>query len=313
MKIFIELPTWLGDTVMCTGAISNIVKNYPNSTIVLFGSFVSIQVLKNLPNLDKVVIDNSKKGGNRYINLVKIAKNLGYFDIAISFRRTFSSKFLLFFIKSNQKYSYKRYTKKHIHQVVRYDDFINRSLNIKNDNLKLVLYSKAHIYKKKTLGLNPGSTYGSAKRWYAKEFAQSAIFLSKYYDIVIFGSSNEKKIANDICSILDENLVKNYSNEVGKTTISELISKIAGLDLFITNDSGSMHIAAAYKIKSVCIFGPTNYIETCQFDNENSIILTKNLSCAPCMKRVCPLIHHNCMKQITSNDLLKALGYENVK
>ena len=100
---------------------------------------------------------------------------------------------------------------------------------------------------------------------------------------------------------------------MGKTTISELVSKIAGLDLFITNDSGSMHIAAAYKIKSVCIFGPTNYIETCQFDNENSIILTKNLSCAPCMKRVCPLIHHNCMKQITSNDLLKALGYENVK
>ena len=94
----------------------------------------------------------------------------------------------------------------------------------------------------------------------------------------------------------------------GLTTIPELIEKIAGLSLFITNDSGPMHIAAAYKVKTVSIFGPTKFTETNQWRNDkNGLIVTKNLDCAPCMKRECPLKHHNCMKLVTANDVLEAI------
>ena len=89
-----------------------------------------------------------------------------------------------------------------------------------------------------------------------------------------------------------------------KTSISELASQIKGLDLFITGDSGPMHIAASFQIPTVAIFGSTRHQETSQWQNQHSKIAKKNLSCQPCMKRTCPLLHHNCMKMIGSNDIL---------
>ncbi|OCL83695.1 MULTISPECIES: glycosyltransferase family 9 protein [Arcobacteraceae] len=306
-KIFIEIPTWLGDAIMATPAIENIIKSYPEAKITLLGSYVSTQAYKDYPNIEKVIVDNTKKDGNRYLNLIKLAKSLGDFDIAISFRRSFTSKFLLFFINAKKKLGYKRLTKKEIHLAIRYNDFINKFLNLNNKVGDLKLYFEAFKYDKATLGINPGATYGSAKRWYPEEFSKVAINLASKYDIVIFGGPSEVDIAKDIENELIKNGVTNYQNLAGKTSIKELIEKIAGLELFITNDSGPMHIAAAYKVKTIAIFGPTKFTETNQWNNPNGLIVTKNLECAPCMKRACPLKHHNCMKLITANDVLKEI------
>ncbi|MEZ4693114.1 MAG: glycosyltransferase family 9 protein [Aliarcobacter sp.] len=308
MKIFIEIPTWLGDAIMTTPAIQNIIKTYPDAKITLLGSFVSTQAFKDYPNIEKVLVDDTKKSGNRYKNLISLAKSIGKVDLAISFRRSFSSKFMMFFVKAKKKFNYKRLTKQEIHLCIRYNDFVNKVLNLNNQVGDLKLYFKPFSYSKPTLGINPGATYGSAKRWYPNEFAKVAITLASKYDIVIFGGPAETDIANDIEKELIKNGITNYQNLAGKTTIPELIEKIAGLDLFITNDSGPMHIAAAYKTKTIAIFGPTKFTETNQWNNDkNGLIVTKNLECAPCMKRSCPLKHHNCMKEITADDVLKAV------
>ncbi|MFV7791036.1 glycosyltransferase family 9 protein [Aliarcobacter lanthieri] len=307
MKIFIEIPSWLGDAIMATPAIENIIKTYPESKIILLGSYVSTQAFQGYPNIEKVIVDDTKKNGNRYKNLISLAKSIGKVDIALSFRRSFSSKFMMFFIKAKKKFNYRRLTKKEIHLAIRYNDFVNKVLNLNNEVGDLKLYFKAFVYSKPTLGINPGATYGSAKRWYPEEFAKVTIYLASKYDIVIFGGPTETDIAIDIEDELIKQGIKNYQNLAGKTTIPELIEKIAGLDLFITNDSGPMHIAAAYKVKTVAIFGPTKFTETNQWRNPNGIIVTKNLDCAPCMKRVCPLKHHNCMKNISADDILKSL------
>lgn len=308
MKIFIEIPTWLGDAIMTTPAIQNIIKTYPDAKITLLGSFVSTQAFKDYPNIEKVLVDDTKKSGNRYKNLISLAKSIGKVDLAISFRRSFSSKFMMFFVKAKKKFNYKRLTKEEIHLCIRYNDFVNKVLNLNNQVGDLKLYFKPFLYFKPTLGINPGATYGSAKRWYPNEFAKVAITLASKYDIVIFGGPAETDIANDIEKELIKNGITNYQNLAGKTTIPELIEKIAGLDLFITNDSGPMHIAAAYKTKTIAIFGPTKFTETNQWNNDkNGLIVTKNLECAPCMKRSCPLKHHNCMKEIAADDVLKAV------
>lgn len=306
-KIFIEIPTWLGDAIMTTPAIENIIKTYPDAKITLLGSFVSTQALGNFKNIEKVLVDNTKKQGNRYINLYKLAKQIGKVDLAISFRRSFSSKIMMFFINAKKKFNYKRLEKKEIHQVLRYNDFVNHVLNLQNKAGDLKLYFTPFKYPKPTLGINPGATYGSAKRWYPKEFAKLAIKLASKYDIVIFGGPAETDIAKDIENELIENNITNYQNLAGKTTIPELIEKIAGLSLFVTNDSGPMHVAAAYKVKTAAIFGPTRFKETNQWNNPNENIITKNLDCAPCMKRTCPLKHHNCMKLITAEDVLEKI------
>lgn len=305
MKIFIEIPTWLGDAIMTTPAIENIIKEYPNAKIIMLGSFVSTQALGKVKNVEKIIIDNSKKSGNRYINLIKLAKQVGKVDIAISFRKSFSSKLMMFFINAKKKFQYKRFTKKEIHQAIRYNDFIKRSLKTNYETGDLKLYFKPFKYENKTMGINPGATYGSAKRWYPKEFAKVAIELSKTYDIVIFGGPGETDIAGDIEKELQENGISNYQNLAGKTIIPKLIEKIAGLELFITNDSGPMHVAAAFKTPTITIFGPTKFTETNQWQNPNGKIVTKNLKCAPCMKRICPLGHHECMKEIKAEDVLR--------
>ena len=112
-KIFIEIPTWLGDAIMITPAIENIVKHYANCELIIFGSVVSTTLFKFHPNLKEIIIDDSKNDGNRYINLRKLAKSVGKVDIAFSFRKNFTTKFLLWFISSPLKFKYQRYTKKH--------------------------------------------------------------------------------------------------------------------------------------------------------------------------------------------------------
>lgn len=310
MNIFIEIPTWLGDAVMTTPAIENIIKKYPDAKITIFGSFVSTKLFLYHPNVVDIIIDESRKSGNRYLNLYKYAKSIEKCDIALSFRKNFTTKFLLFFINAKEKYIYQRFDHKlETHQVIRYNQFVQNSFSITDDAGNLKIYTKNKIQKanKAVVGLNPGATYGSAKRWYPQQFAKVAIELSKQYDIKIFGGPNEKDIADDIEKLLKQSHVTNYINLAGKTSIEELIENIASLDLFITNDSGPMHLAAAFSIPTVCIFGPTRYKETSQWNNPNSILIRKELECSPCMKRVCPLKHHDCMKLITAKIVLDEL------
>ena len=302
MKILIELPTWLGDCVMATPAIENIVNFYNDAQITFIGSFVSIEALKSHTKAVKTIVLDKK-----YTYLYKISRDLGNFDAFFSFRSSIRSKFLKFLISAKKKHQFDKNKYQNRHQVEKYNDFINDSLliDVTAGKLKIYGYNIAKS-KKKILGINPGASYGSAKRWYPQEFARVASELSEKYDIVIFGGASEIDIANDIEKELIKNNVKNYKNLAGKTTISELISKISRLDLFITGDSGPMHVAAAFQVPTVAIFGPTKDKETSQWRNEKSIIVKKNLECQPCMKRICPLKHHNCMKLIKAVDVLNA-------
>jgi heptosyltransferase II len=302
MRILIELPTWLGDAVMTTPAIENLAEFFNDSEIILIGSSVSIGALKNHPKVSNTFV--LERG---YINLYKTIINFGKFDAFFSFRGSLRSKFIKFLISSPMKYQFDKNKFLNGHQVEKYNNFINNVLNISlvPGALTLKPQKLVRCSKKKILGLNPGAAYGSAKQWYPKKFAAVAADLSTKYDILIFGSDNEKDIASDIEKSLIEKGVANFKNLSGKTSVDELVTKIANLDLFITGDSGPMHIAAAYQIPTVSIFGPTNLIETSQWMNQKSIIVKKNLDCQPCMKRVCPLKHHKCMKLIEASDVLK--------
>ena len=304
MKILIELPTWLGDCIMATPAIENIV-NFDNDTqITLIGSFVSIEALENHPKVVKTIVLDKK-----YSALYKIAKSLGGFDVFFSFRSSTRSKFLKFLISAKNKYQFDKNTYIDSHQVEKYNNFVNDSLNTDFPAGKLTLSAISHRPStNKTVGLNPGASYGSAKRWYPEEFAKVAGELSGQYDIVIFGGPGETDIASDIEKSLIENGITNYQNLAGKTSITALIENISNLDLFITGDSGPMHVAAAFQVPTVAIFGPTKDDETSQWMNDKSVIVKKNLDCQPCMKRTCPLKHHNCMKLITSAKVIDAVN-----
>jgi len=268
MRIFIELPTWLGDTVMVTPAIENLANYFNDSEITLIGSVAAIGILQNHPKVTKTYVLEKN-----YFNLYNTIKSFGEFDVFFSFRSSFRSKFMKFFISSKRKYQFDKNKFINTHQVEKYNNFVNDSLNINTFASKLILHTekKNKDGKNKLLGINPGASFGSAKRWYPKEFADVASDLSSQYDIIIFGGPGEKDIANDIENYLIEKGVDNYQNLAAKTTIKELITQISYLDLFITSDSGPMHLAAAFQVPTVAIFGPTMDNETSQWMNEKSI------------------------------------------
>jgi heptosyltransferase II len=304
MRILIELPSWLGDTVMATPAIDFIANFFNESEIFLIGSSIAIDVLKGHPKVKATyVLDKN------YISMFNSINGLDEFELFFSFRSSFRSRLMKFFIKSIKKYQFNKNISTNCHQVEKYNNFIKDSLNVSliPSELKLPIQKKCTSSNKKLLGINPGASYGSAKRWYPEEFANVAVALSSQYDVIIYGGNDEKDIANDIEKHLIKNGVLNYQNLSAQTSISELFSQIANLDLFITGDSGPMHVASAYKIPTVAIFGPTNDKETSQWMNENGKIIKRSLSCQPCMKRKCPLKHHKCMKSIKSQEVLEAI------
>lgn len=315
MKVLIILPNWLGDALMATPAIEALCHTYPEAELTLVGSFVSIEALKYHPQCKRYYVDETKKGGNRFVNTYRFAKILGYHDLALTFRNQLHSTLLLFWSGSTNTAGRRSWHSslllKHAikpthpsHLVEQYRD-IAQSLSSKPLSIgNLKIHIPPHRYLRPTLGINPGATYGSAKRWYPEKFAEVAREYADRYDILLFGGPNEVGMANEIEARLKGIKVTNFA---GKTTIPELCSFIGGLDLFITNDSGPMHVAAAYQVPTVAIFGPTRHLETSQWMNKKSYVVRHNMKCAPCMKRECPLGHHECMTTITAEEVIEAV------
>jgi len=301
MNVLIELPNWLGDCVMATPSIENLVSVSKNAKITFIGPKTSTDIFLNHPNYH-----SSIESERRFYKFFKISLKLDKFDIFISYRNSLRARFFKRFISAGEKYQYNKKIFKSGHQVEKYNNFIN-SITKKNLSARdLIIYSKNITPKKKgTVGINPGASYGSAKRWTSNGFSELAFELSKNFDILLFGTNQEFDLCSEIENYLIENNAKNYKNLCGKTSIQELISEIGNLDLFVTGDSGPMHIAAAFQTPTISIFGPTRSTETSQWRNKFSKIVTKNLDCQPCMKRSCPLMHHNCMRLITPNEVLE--------
>ena len=303
MKLLIELPTWLGDAVMATPAIENIISHFKNVEITLIGSLVSVEALQNHPRVIQTYFVDK-----RFSNFYKTLSDLDEFDLFFSFRGSLRAKLFKLFVSSKVKNQYSKDKYKRGHQVEKYNNFINDSLGIDSKPGRLIVHSKGQkkINKNRILGINPGAAFGNAKQWYPENFAKVALGLSTEYDIIIFGGPQDYDIAKDIESYLIEMGVVNYLNLATKLSVTQLISQIENLDLLVTCDSGPMHIAAALNIPTVAIFGPTKVKETSQWMNEKSIVVKKNFECQPCMKKTCPLKHHNCMKLIDESDILDA-------
>jgi heptosyltransferase-2 len=319
-KILIIFPNWLGDALMATPAIEHLSTLYPQARFTFVGSFVSIEAIKHHPKAEASFVDETK---NQPLSRLRathtFANQLGQFDLAISFRSNLYATLLLFFTPAHLKIARKSWhasllldravkLSRDIHLSEQYNNLVNILENEPSSAPKSRLYIPKKSYVQPTLGINPGATYGSAKRWYPDKFAEVAKAFADTHHIVIFGGPSEVDMGTDIEKRLQEMGVTNYTNLAGKTTIQELCAAIGGLDVFVTNDSGPMHVAAAYEVPTVAIFGPTRHLETCQWKNAKSIIVRRDdVPCAPCMKRTCPLKHHECMTKIEAGDVIAAV------
>ncbi|HSQ51565.1 MAG TPA: HAD-IIIA family hydrolase, partial [Nitrospiraceae bacterium] len=158
------------------------------------------------------------------------------------------------------------------------------------------------------VGINPGSTYGGAKRWLPERFAEVTERLCRTIresreqevSVVIFGAKGEEHLGQEIASQLSSrSLVLS-----GATTIRELMAAVKQCAVLLTNDTGPMHIAAAFQVPVVAIFGPTDWRTTSPFGSAHAIV-RQPVDCAPCLLRECP-IDHRCMTRVTVDQVHEA-------
>ena len=312
------MPNWLGDAVMATPALANLKKHRPTARYTLVGSAPVAQLFGDDPGWHRVVVDDCKQQRWRLQGMWRLTQELGRFDVAITLRNSLSCTLFLKLTRASRRVGatapLRRLLLNHVvsvdrsrHQVEIYNQIVNGYLGQNSPPGPTWLYvAVPAVYPRPTLGIAPGATYGDAKRWPASKFAEVAVALAARYQILLLGSPQEAAITAEIATILQRRGGIDYYDLAGKTTIRELVATIAGLSLFITNDSGPMHIAGAFNIPTVAIFGPTIAGQTSPWQHGGCQIVNKQLPCAPCMQRSCPYGHHNCMEQISAAEVVAA-------
>jgi heptosyltransferase II len=156
--------------------------------------------------------------------------------------------------------------------------------------------------KKRIIGISPGAAYGSAKRWLPERFAEAAAELANARGaaLVLFGSRAERELCEQIEQLLIGYEVKNVA---GQTTLEQFIELAARCELFVTNDSGAMHIASALGVPTVAIFGATDDAATGP-TGPKARVVREPVECSPCLLRECP-IDHRCMTRVSAGRVVR--------
>lgn len=153
------------------------------------------------------------------------------------------------------------------------------------------------------VGFNPGAIYGEAKCWFPERFAELGKRLIKEgIKVVIFGTLPEKELNERISQEIGEGCF----DLTGRTTIRQLLSLLERARLLVTNDTGTMHAAAAVGTRVVAIFGSTDPAVTSPL-GEGHRVIYRRLPCSPCLKRTCPYGHHRCMEVVTVEEVSEAV------
>jgi heptosyltransferase-2 len=336
VDIVIRSPNWIGDCVMCLPAIRALKANCPNVNIYIAAKQNLCPVYENITEIKEIIPlpDNINfKSG------FKIARRLREyrFDYGILFTNSFHSAFLfrLAGIKKligyekdlrgwllYKKIKFPRDNRHHIHFYLGLTEvFIganvhpdySRQLIITDHEEEQVSASLRTLgvnLSNMLVGISPSAAYGSAKEWLPERFRELIPRLQQEkspgnVEILLFGSAKERE---KISKITDGREGIPIHNLAGQLSLRQTIVAISFCRLFISNDSGLMHIASGFNLPLIALFGPTRPHKTGPL-NKNSRVLYHPVKCAPCLYRNCPLNqgNHACMKAITVDEVVDAI------
>jgi heptosyltransferase II len=326
-KILVRSTNWIGDAVMTTPALGALRSAFPDAEIVLAANPVVSELMTPHPSCDRVIVYD-KKGAHKGVRgLFRFSAGLRCerFDMALLLQNAIEAAIIarLARIKIRAGYSTDGRGLLLTHSVpvarealtfhhTEYYLNLLKGLGIPGTGQKLHLFCTDEEKRRArlTLGdgnwaaINPGAAFGSAKRWYPERFAQVAdVLADKYgFKILLLGGKGEAEIGAQI----ESKTVSSPLNLIGKTSVREMMALISEMKLFVTNDSGPMHVAAAFDRPVVALFAPTDHTTTSPVCS-NFRIVRHDTECAPCLKRQCPE-DHRCMDAISAEDVAAAVS-----
>jgi heptosyltransferase-2 len=327
-KILVRATNWVGDAVMSLPALRALRERFPDAHIAILARPWVADLYAREPFCDELIPYTARDLSSKFRAARQLAAHR--FDCAILLQNAFEAAALAFVARIPERIGYARDGRSPLltqavpvprageiprHERFCYLELLRRAGILErmpeSDLIRLECAGVAQQaglerfralgFEGPVIGVSPGAAYGSAKRWLPERFAEAANTLARELEasVAIFGSTNERELCASVAAAIhvgvNEAPVKNFA---GETTLAEFIDLAAACRVYLTNDSGAMHIASALGVPTVTVFGATDETTTGP-TGPLARIVREPVECSPCLKRECP-IDHRCMTRVSA-------------
>jgi heptosyltransferase-2 len=322
-KILVRATNWVGDAVMSLPALRSLREKFPDAEISILAKPWVADLYGREPFCDRLIPYSADDLKSKW----RVAREIRgqRFDCAILLQNAFEAAAIAALAGIPERIGYARDGRSALltraipvprageiprHERFYYLELLRRAGILdempKNDLIRLEGAATARAVgcerfrslamKDPVIGVSPGAAYGSAKRWLPERFAEAANRVAHEMDasVAIFGSKGER----ELCSAVAASIQAPVRNFAGETTLAEFIELAAACRVYLTNDSGAMHIASALGVPTVAVFGATDDIATGP-TGPLARVVREPVECSPCLKRECP-IDHRCMTRVSA-------------
>jgi len=321
-RILIRSSNWLGDAVMSVPAVRAIKNGRPDTHITVAAPAKIASMWKLVPEVDAII----PLTGNSLLAAARSLRRQSSFDAAIVFPNSLRAALESWLSGIPRRVGYRGHSRSWLlnqiipeprrpgppeHQSSRYlhiaHDCGAETSNIEHRTPNIATASihqrSAIDHSPIRIALSPGAEYGPAKRWLPERFAEAAAAVTARSPVqwILFGTKNDAPIGEQIATALGDSCV----NRIGQTTLEQLIDELRQCRLLLTNDTGTMHLAALLGVPTVAIFGSTEPRLTGPLGDRH-IVLRHHVECSPCFLRKCP-IDFRCMKAVSVQEVADAV------
>jgi heptosyltransferase-2 len=328
MKILIRATNWVGDAIMSLPALRAVRKRFPGAEIAILALPYVADIYRDQQICNCRIVYDRGGAHATFSGRERLAAELRAqkYDVALLLQNAFGAAWLAWRADIPQRIGYARDARTFLltksvavpksgeiprHEQFYYLELLRRagwldslpaepfiSLDVPEQNRRraaeFLLASGARPHATR-IAIGAGASYGSAKCWPPDRFAEVLNRLHPQIDadVILFGTAGETSVSAAIASGMRRPPI----NLTGKTAIADLPALLSQCHLFIGNDSGAMHVAAAVGLPVVGVFGSTDPRGTAPVSPRCTIVQQKPY-CSPCFLRRCPT-DHRCMTAVT--------------
>ena len=323
-EILIRSSRWLGDAVMSVPAVRAIKRGRPDARLTVMSTPNLVPMWQLVSDVDEIVAVNTRS----LISAVRALRKK-HFDAAVLFPNSLRAVLEAWLAGVPRRVGYKGHRRSWLlNQVVREPSrprppehqsrkYLRIAERLGADGIEDGFRSSFVLPPAGPSGglaaindqtpirvaLCPGAEYGPAKRWLPDRFAEAAASVSSQRDVqwVLLGTAADHEIGEIIAGTLGDKCV----NKIGQTDLKQLIAELKSCRALLTNDTGTMHLAALVGLPTVAIFGSTEPALTGPLGTGH-VILRHHVECSPCFLRRCP-IDFRCMKSVAAAEAAQAV------
>jgi heptosyltransferase-2 len=337
VRLLVLSPNWLGDAVMALPAIADLRRRWPAARLTVAARGSVAPAFELAGSVDAVVTLQWK---GRWLDRTAFRADVaglrqGRFDTTVVLPNSFASAWLVHRAGIQHRWGYARDGRSplltravpkpsvSLHQGAYYQHLVRElgapsgpleaMLTVTGPDLeaaRVLLTARGWDTARRVIALAPGAAYGTAKRWLPEHFATlvSALVRERGFTCVLVGGPADAGATRLVREAVATEARRHVIDLVGATSLRALAGVLALADLCVSNDSGSMHLAAALGVRVVALFGPTREKETAPLSRAATpaTVLVHEVWCRPCMLRECP-IDHRCMTGLLPARVLTAV------